>query len=158
VLYIYGGIYHQVDVQDGSAGPMTADIGRDYSRQTTLAVIRSLVITLINSLVTFLVKSLAAWEAHRTHSGAIRSETLKLTLLYLLNSVVIPILAVDLSDSADDIWCVHLMACLVAQGPRDCRGKMSVGIAARPRKRRDYHSVVLLAVSALNPTQQQRIA
>lgn len=54
--------------------------------------------------VTMLLINITPLERRVQHSTALGSTTTKLTMFYLVNSVVIPIVAVYLTSNSDESW------------------------------------------------------
>lgn len=77
---------------------------QDAAQLRLLAVTQGIVVTVINLLVSYAITAICNLEKHYTATYLMRSVITKLTIFYLFNSFVIPIVAVVTLENGSVVW------------------------------------------------------
>ena len=82
----------------------------DSARLRLYSILQGILVTVVNLAIASGMETAAHIEKHTTTTAFIDSVAFKLTLFYFLNSFVVPIVAVVITNNSSQLWCASSMA------------------------------------------------
>ena len=117
-----------MQVTYGAAGDSFADTYLTAFRLRIISIFSGLFVVFMNWCITLAVRELSFYERWHTQSAREKWHVVKLSVFYLLNSFVVPILATNLSGNASQ-WYSH------PPHPLLCTSTLNCGASNLPREK-----------------------
>lgn len=96
-------------LQAGAGSAALADL-QDSVSLRALSIMQGLAVSILNIAVGTLIPIVTKYEQNLTSTTAMLSLVLKLSLFYLLNSFIVPIVVVTVLPDSEELWCAPELA------------------------------------------------